>query len=80
MESSANTISDPEVSSPMNDLNLARLIHADREREVARNLRVRAWREARDARGHDVFVPPPPDQRPRLSHALRLVPNLHHES
>ena len=60
----------------MHDLELARLIHADREREVAHDLRVRAWREARDPHGDDAFVPPPADQPTRISHAIRLIPNL----
>ena len=60
----------------MHDLELARLIHEDREREVAHDLRVRAWRQARDAHGDDAFVPPPADQPARINHALRLIPNL----
>ena len=60
----------------MNNLELARLIHADRERELARDLRVRAWRKARGPQGDDAFVPPPADQPARISHALRLIPIL----
>jgi hypothetical protein len=59
----------------MHDLELARLIHADREREVARDLRVRAWREAQAANGGEAFVPPPADRPVRIGHALRLIPN-----
>ena len=71
--------SDPEVSSPMHDLELARLIHADRQRELARDLRVKAWREARATQG-DAFVPAPADQPSRISHAVRLIPSLRREA
>ena len=58
----------------MHDLDLARLIHADREREIARDLRIRAFRVAQKDRD-EAFVPPPADQPARIAHALRLVPN-----
>ena len=58
----------------MYDLELARLIHADRERELAGDRRVRAFRIAQKSRGDD-FVPPPANQPERIVHALRLVPS-----
>ena len=57
----------------MYSLDLARLIHADRERELAQNLRVHAFRTAQKDR-EDAFVPPPVDQPARIAHALRLSP------
>jgi hypothetical protein len=41
----------------MHDLILARLIHEEREREIARDLRARAAREALEGCRRDVFVP-----------------------
>lgn len=58
----------------MHDLDLARLVHADREREIARDLRIRAFRAAQKNRD-EAFVPPPADQPTRISHVLRLIPN-----
>ena len=57
----------------MHDLELARLIHADRERELARDRRVHAFKIAQ--RGtEDAFVPPP--ARPStLAGSLRLMPS-----
>jgi len=53
----------------MHDLNLARLTHEDRQREIARNLRARAVRRALEPCGTDVYVPP---ERPtRSTHPLR---------
>ena len=48
----------------MHDLELARLIHEDREREIARNLRVHAFRVAQKDRD-GAFVPAPPTGRRR---------------
>ena len=56
----------------MHDLDLARLIHEDREREIARNLRVHALRNAQKD-GDSAFVPPPPDRRSRIVHAVDLA-------
>jgi hypothetical protein len=58
----------------MHDLDLARLVHAEREREIAKDLRIRAFRVAQKDR-EDAFVPPPADQPSRIAHALRLVAN-----
>lgn len=58
----------------MHDLDLARLVHADREREIARDLRIRAFRVAQKDRD-EAFVPPPADRPNRIAHALRLVAN-----
>jgi hypothetical protein len=58
----------------MHDLELARLIHADRERELARDQRVRAFRTAQKATG-DTFVPPPPERSFTLAGTLRLMPS-----
>ena len=58
----------------MHDLELARLIHADRERELARDRRVHAFREAQKATD-DTFVPPPPERAKAPAGALRLMPN-----
>ena len=53
----------------MHDLDLARLIHLDRERENARDRRARAFREARMPGAEETFVP---SERPtRISHPLR---------
>jgi hypothetical protein len=61
----------------MHDLELARLIHADRERELAHDLRVRAFRAATRALDEDgTFVPPPADVPARIDHAIRLDPSL----
>lgn len=58
----------------MHDLELARLIHADRERELARDRRVHAFRIAQ--KGTDeTFVPPPPAHPATLSAVLRLMPS-----
>ena len=57
----------------MYTLDLARLTHADRERELAQSLRVHAFKIAQKERG-DAFVPPPVDQPERIAHALRLSP------
>lgn len=58
----------------MHDLELARLIHADREREIARDQRVHAFRRAQKAAG-DAFVPPPPERATTLAGALRSMPS-----
>lgn len=60
----------------MHDLELARAIHADREREIERGLRVRAVRIALADRDGEAFVPPPSDRPTRITHALRLVPTV----
>jgi hypothetical protein len=60
----------------MHDLELARLIHADRERELARDLRVRAFRAANRALDEEAtFVPPPADAPVRIGHAVRFDPS-----
>jgi hypothetical protein len=58
----------------MHDLELARLIQADRERDLARDLRVHAFKAAQKDR-EDTFVPPPADQPERIDHILRLAPS-----
>lgn len=58
----------------MHDLDLARLIHADREREMERERRAHAVRQAKSDVHHDTYVPGPSDQPGRLTHALRLTP------
>ena len=60
----------------MHDLELARLLHADRERELARDLRVRAFKEAQLPCADEAFVPPPADRPGRISHAVRILPTL----
>ncbi len=57
----------------MHDLELARLIHEDREREIARNLRVYAVRVAQKDRD-GAFVPGHPTRPATLAGALRLMP------
>jgi hypothetical protein len=53
----------------MYDLTLARLIHEERQREIARNVRARAARRALEPCETDVYVPP---ERPtRIAHPLR---------
>ncbi len=53
----------------MHDLELARLIHLDREREMARDRRARAAREANSVGAEETFVP---NERPtRITHPLR---------
>ncbi len=59
----------------MHDLDLARLIHADREREIARDHRVHAFRVAQKAT-EEAFVPPPPKAASTLAGALRLMPSV----
>ena len=59
----------------MHDLELARLIHADREREIAHDRRVHAFRVGPEGDRDDAFVPPPADSAPTtLAGALRLMP------
>ncbi len=61
----------------MHDLELARLIHADRERELERELRVRAFRAATRALDEDAtFIPPAADAPVRIDHAIRFDPSL----
>lgn len=57
----------------MYNLELARLIHRERERELEHHLRVRAVRAARADGGRDAFVPPPVDQPARIAHAIRRL-------
>lgn len=57
----------------MHDLELARLIHADREREIERNLRVRAVRIALADRDANEFVPSPASTPVRFAQALRMT-------
>lgn len=58
----------------MHDLDLARLIHADREREIARDLRAHAARRAKADLDAETFVPEPSARPGRLTHALRFTP------
>jgi hypothetical protein len=60
----------------MHDLELARLIQADREREIARGLRARAVRIALADGDGGAFVPPHSDRPARVTHAVHLVPSL----
>ena len=64
----------------MHDLELARLLHADRERELARDLRVRAFKEAQAPCADDPFVPPPADQPGRIGHAIPFFPSRRREA
>jgi hypothetical protein len=57
----------------MYDLDIARLIHSDREREIVRGLRASALRRALDDREGETFVPRPSDAPVRISHPLRLL-------
>ncbi len=59
----------------MHDLDLARLIHADREREIARDRRARAARQAQADDRTETFVPEPSTRPGRLTHALRFTPD-----
>jgi len=59
----------------MHDLDLARLIHADREREIARDRRARAARQAQTDDRTETFVPEPTTRSGRLTHALRFTPD-----
>lgn len=58
----------------MRDLILAQLIHEDRQREIARDLRVRAMREAREGCRQDTFVPPAEPRRVGRLPRLRTWP------
>jgi hypothetical protein len=51
------------------DLTLARLLHEDREREIAARHRLRAIRAAAESCTRDTFIPAPP--KPAPSHPLR---------
>ncbi len=58
----------------MHDLTLARLIHEERQREIERNLRSRAAREALRPCAEETYVPPERPTRithPGMSHPLR---------
>jgi hypothetical protein len=57
----------------MHDLELARLIHADREREIEHHLRVRAVRIALADRDANAFVPPLSSSPVRIAQALWLA-------
>lgn len=57
----------------MYNLELARLIHREREREVEHRLRVRAFQLGQTDGDPDAFVPPPSDLPARIAHAVRLV-------
>ncbi len=57
----------------MLDLELARLIHADRQRQIERDLRVRAFLRAQAADADNVFVPAPDGRPGRMTHAIRLT-------
>ena len=59
----------------MHDLDLARLIHADREREIARDRRAHAARRAQQDDRNETFVPEPSTRPGRLTHALRFTPD-----
>ena len=58
----------------MHDLELARLIHADREREIARELRVRAFRIAQKE-GGEAFVPPAGERPAAIAGTPKLMPS-----
>jgi hypothetical protein len=58
----------------MHDLELARLIHADRERAMEHDRRVRAFRRAQREDAEDAFVPPAEGRPRRITYALRLIP------
>ena len=57
------------------DFDLARLIQADRERDIARDLRAHALRQARADLEGEAFVPEPSSRPGRLSHPVRLIPD-----
>ncbi len=57
----------------MHDLELARLIHADREREIERNLRARAVRIALADRDANEFVPSLGNPSVRSAEALPIA-------
>jgi hypothetical protein len=59
----------------MYNLELARLIHREREREIERQQRIRAFRLAQAGGGGDAFVPPPVDRPRRITHVVRLIPS-----
>ena len=59
----------------MHDLELGRLIQADREREIARDQRVRAFRAAQAGDSDLGFVPPMWDRPDRITNVLRLLPD-----
>ena len=61
----------------MYDFDLARLIQADRERDLARDLRAHALRQARADLAGETFVPEPSGRPGRLSHAIRLITDPH---
>jgi hypothetical protein len=60
-------------ATPMLDLELARVIHADRQRQIERDLRVRAFRRAQVADADDTFVPAPDGRLGRITHVVRLT-------
>jgi len=55
----------------MHDLDLARVIHADRERKLQQDQRIRALRAALDG-ASDAFVPPPAQGPSRFNRRPRL--------
>jgi hypothetical protein len=57
----------------MHDLELARLIHADREREIERGLRARAVKIALADRDANEFVPSLTDPPARIAQALWIA-------
>jgi hypothetical protein len=57
----------------MHDLELARLIHAEREREIERGLRARAVRIALADRDANAFVPSLTDAPARMAQALWIA-------
>jgi hypothetical protein len=58
----------------MYNLELARVIYREREREVEHRLRVRAFQRGQTDGDPDAFVPPP--ARPsRIAQAFRLIPS-----
>jgi hypothetical protein len=59
----------------MHDLELARLIHREREREAERRRLVRAVREARTDAGRETFVPGPAGASDRIAHPIGLTPS-----
>ena len=60
----------------MHNLELARIIHLERVRELELQQRVRAFRLAQEAGARDAFVPPPVGAPERIVHAVRLAPTV----
>jgi len=58
----------------MHSLELARIIHLERERDIARELRVRAFKAAKAGADEAPFVPPPDGRPGRITHPRPLTP------